>query len=92
MKADNRKSKRKPVHYPAWIELESGDLDKCQLSDVSDSGARLVVAAPDKLPETFTLRLSRLGKTKRICRVIWRSDEEAGIEFDKTRPAKGKKG
>jgi hypothetical protein len=86
MKSDSRKAKRKPVHYPAWIEREGKDLGECQLSDVSDGGARLLVPSPDDIPETFTLRLSSRGTSKRNCRVVWRSDTEVGIEFDKTKP------
>lgn len=90
MKSDSRKAKRKPVHYPAWIELGEQDLCECQLSDVSDGGARLLVPSADTVPDSFTLRLSSLGNSKRNCRVVWRSGTEVGIEvgieFDKAKP------
>ncbi len=91
MKSDSRKAKRRPVHYPAWIEVEGSDLGECQLSDVSDSGARLQVPSPEKLPEVFTLRLSSMGNSRRKCRVIWRSETEVGLEFEKTKPEVRKK-
>lgn len=91
MKADNRKAKRRPVHYPAWIQGEGMTMRECHLSDASDSGARLMIASSEELPEVFTLRLSNLGKGARKCRVVWRTKTEAGIEFDKARPAKAAK-
>jgi hypothetical protein len=48
---------------------------------VSQSGARLKVDKPDELPEKFFLVLTTTGKTRRLCRVIWRSRKDLGVKF-----------
>jgi hypothetical protein len=40
MLKDNRKTRRQPMHYTAWIAPKSGELHGCELSDISDTGAR----------------------------------------------------
>jgi hypothetical protein len=84
---DNRKAPRKPLHYPVAIEMGGGEnAQVCMLSDASDSGARLTLEYPDAVPETFLLRLSQDGRTKRKCHVVWRSEHQIGIEFQKEVP------
>lgn len=80
MKAENRKTPRRALRYPAWIELGEA-VRECQLSDVSRGGARLAIARSDDLPEEFVLRLSQDGSSRRKSRVVWRSPTEIGIEF-----------
>ncbi|HVY00073.1 MAG TPA: PilZ domain-containing protein [Pseudorhodoplanes sp.] len=83
MKPDQRKTRRRTVHYPAWIRSDGPRLGECRLTDASDSGARLIVESPKDVPDRFRLRLSSRARSERQCRVIWRSDTEVGIEFDK---------
>ena len=81
---DNRKAPRKPLHYPVLIEMGGGESAQvCMLSDASDTGARLSLEYPEAVPETFTLRLSRDGKSTRKCQVVWRSEHQIGLEFQK---------
>src|SRR4029078_7955379 len=85
---DKRQNSRLAMRFTAWIRLEDGTLHGCALSDISDTGARLRVEDPDKLPDTFMLILSRNGAQKRSCKVMWRKDGELGVAFDRGRAAK----
>ena len=85
---DKRKAPRRVMRYTAWIAQEGEQLHGCALSDISDTGARLRVEDPDKLPDTFMLILSRNGAPKRSCKVVWRKDGELGVAFDRGRAAK----
>jgi PilZ domain len=49
------------------------------LSDLSTTGARVAIAATDRLPLRFTLLFP--DATRRRCRLIWRSEASIGIEF-----------
>jgi len=52
---------------------------KCEMKDVSEFGARLVVSDPRASPQEFLLVLN--PGLLRWCRVMWRSDSEIGIQF-----------
>ncbi len=82
MLIEERESPRRHVQCPAWVEL-GGALPRreCILCDLSDRGARLTIAAPNDLPEEFTLLFSADGTRNRHCRVVWRSDAQIGVEF-----------
>jgi hypothetical protein len=72
------------VSYPATIAL-GGDAPPlyCALCNVSQEGAQLVVAEPDRVPDRFVLALSADGAARRKCRVVWRAGELIGVEFVK---------
>jgi hypothetical protein len=82
MSIEERESPRSNLQCSAWVEL-GGTLPRreCILSDVSDRGARLTLAAPNDLPEEFELLFSADGNRHRYCRVVWRSDAQVGVEF-----------
>ena len=80
-KADLRKHPRKPFHWPAKIIAANDAPLSCTVTDVSQSGARLKVDKPDELPEKFFLVLTTTGKTRRLCRVIWRAKKDVGVKF-----------
>jgi len=74
-----RKSPRRNVRYPAKIDVGDGSAaHACNLSDISATGARLTAAAAQELPDEFTLQL---GAVRRKCRVVWRSDNQLGVQF-----------
>jgi PilZ domain len=83
---DQRKSKRREVHYAARVQFKSGRTAGCVLSDVSDTGARLEVPFPDKVPERFLLWLTSDGSAKRTCRVVWRKSHAIGVTFERRLP------
>ena len=80
---DKRKALRRPIRYTAWLMLEADRLHGCVLSDVSDSGARIEVEDPEKIPDRFLLLLSGNGLAKRKCRVVWRTERQIGVKFDR---------
>jgi PilZ domain len=81
---DKRKSRRQLMRYTALILLGPGQMQGCVLHDVSDSGARLEVEDGDKVPDRFFLMLSRRGKVRRVCRVIWRKPTQLGVKFERS--------
>ncbi len=83
MRNDKRKSRRRPLKYSAWMALDNDKLHGCVLSDISDTGARLDVDDAKALPERFMLLLSGTGSARRSCRVIWRTEGQVGVAFER---------
>jgi hypothetical protein len=81
---DNRRSKRRLVHYPAWVQLDTTQRPvECVIKDMSDAGARLSFAWIGSLPELFTLWLDERGKVRRACEIVWWSEHYVGVRFVK---------
>jgi hypothetical protein len=79
---DRRGMPRDDVHCTAWIDLGDGaPRRRCIISDVSASGARLAVGPGLPLPEEFQIALSRDGRVRRRCRVVWRETGEVGVRY-----------
>ena len=79
---DKRKTKRRALGYQARINAIGGDGQiSCIIKDVSESGARVATSSPDQLPDAFVLCLTADGLPRRHCRVVWRSETEAGVSF-----------
>jgi hypothetical protein len=80
---DKRTSKRRSVRYSAWLTLADGALAECVLSDISETGARVVLQSAAAVPDVFILMLSANGSARRACRVVWRNPQQIGVKFDK---------
>ncbi|MFZ3360040.1 MAG: PilZ domain-containing protein [Xanthobacteraceae bacterium] len=81
-----RKKPRRQFHYNAKIMKDKDTpLLRCAISDVSDSGARLSLAAEAELPDKFLLLLTTDGGAHRQCRVIWRDGLTLGVKFPDNR-------
>jgi hypothetical protein len=81
---DKRRASRKPIRYFGWIATaEAGVMQRCLISDVSDTGARIDVQSIDRVPDRFTLLLTRNAKMRRVCEVIWRQGTGLGVRFDR---------
>jgi len=77
-----RKKPRRQFHYRARIlTSENGTPSACAIADISQSGARIVLAEDEELPQRFLLLLSSQGTARRICRVVWRDGLTVGVEF-----------
>ena len=77
-----RRAVRKAVHVAAWIEKEGNDLlELCTLIDISETGARLRIADVYNLPTDLTLHLARGSQNFQQCRVIWKRNNDVGVEF-----------
>jgi hypothetical protein len=87
---EHRRSKRQSLGYHAQIEAigGAGPLD-CLIKDVSETGARVATHSPNQLPDEFILRLTKDGATRRLCKVVWRTEREAGVRF--VRPPRKRK-
>lgn len=84
MPKENRKKIRRAMRYTAWIGIGEGSPRRgCMVSDISETGARLAIENPQELPKTFNLLLSGRGGIYRRCRVVWRSESQVGVQFEK---------
>ena len=75
MRAEKRKSQRRSLRREIYIQVPI----KCTLSDVSVTGARLLVGNPSDVPTTFIIEIK--PSLYRWCREVWRDDNEIGVEF-----------
>ena len=65
-----RQSIREHVQFPAWVDIGDGSrLRRCEVLDVSEGGARIMVSFQDQLPKEFWLVLTS-DRTRRH-RVGW---------------------
>lgn len=81
---DKRKHIRRSLRYTAWIGTgEDAPLRGCVVSDISHTGAKLDVENPEDLPDAFQLLLSGRGGIYRRCQVVWRSNNQIGVHFEK---------
>ena len=81
-RAELRKKPRRQFHYNAGVLLDGKSLPQpCAIADISETGARIVLATECNLPERFILLLTRSGEARRHCRLIWHNGLAAGVEF-----------
>ena len=79
---EKRKNVRRAITYPAFLDFGDGlPAREFTLCDASQEGAQLAVADPNSLPDEFILALSSDGAARRRCRVIWRTENQIGVEF-----------
>ncbi|HTV35478.1 MAG TPA: PilZ domain-containing protein [Xanthobacteraceae bacterium] len=77
-----RKNPRRQFHYQAKIlTSETGRPSACAIADISECGARIILAMDEELPPSFLLLLSSQGSTRRICRLVWQDGLTVGVEF-----------
>jgi hypothetical protein len=82
MSNNKRRTSRRPVNAPAWMEIgNDARLRRCRLVDISENGARLIVENIENTPDSFNLLLSRFGRPNYRCSVVWKRDNEVGVEF-----------
>lgn len=84
MRYDKRVNLRRGVHIPAkLIASRDAPLRDCVVLDISELGARLGLDDAQDTPEEFTVLLAPQGRPYRRCRVVWRTDNQMGVIFDK---------
>jgi PilZ domain len=77
-----RKAKRIPRRQAAWVVLDGGCAHvPCVLWDISEAGARIAAAHAGALPDVFGLFLTKDGKSRRFCHVVWRRGGQLGVRF-----------
>ncbi len=81
-RAELRKRPRRQFHYNARVLTDNKSLPRpCAIADISEIGARIVLESDCELPERFMLLLTRTGKARRLCRVVWRNGLTIGVAF-----------
>jgi PilZ domain len=81
-RSELRAKSRRQFHYNASVLIDgTSPPQPCAIADISDIGARLVLAKECELPERFILLLTRRGEARRHCRLVWRNGLSAGVEF-----------
>ena len=84
MNGEKRRSHRQSLKYPARIDIGDGSPPRpCVLTDVSVSGARVMVEKPHEISDQFSLLIAPEHGTMRRCKVAWREDKQIGLEFVK---------
>ena len=79
-----RRERREERGERAWLDTGDGSrLVACTLLDLSLSGAKLEFDANQQIPETFSLRLTRYGRERFSCRIVWRSANTVGVTIAK---------
>jgi hypothetical protein len=81
-RAELRRKPRRHFRYSAKILTDKkGPRCSCSISDISESGARLVLDSDEELPHRFVLLLTAKGEARRHCRVVWRHELTVGVAF-----------
>lgn len=76
-----RQDARRSIARVGEIDARNGaDIVYCVVTEISQSGARLVVPAQLSVPTTFRLNIST-EHFVRDCRLIWRLKDQVGVEF-----------
>jgi PilZ domain len=80
--AENRKAPRQVFHYNARISAEpNAPQVKCMITDVSKTGAHLVLEIDEPLADKFLLLFTPQGWPRRNCSLAWRKGREVGVSF-----------
>jgi hypothetical protein len=80
--SEKRGATRQAFHHKCWVVMtDGGSQVLAHISDISPTGALLITAAPQDVPDEFTLNLTEDGAVHRRCRVSRRTDDEIGIAF-----------
>ena len=76
------RAKRKKLHREAWLTLGGFARRKCEVVDLSATGARLRVEGA-AIPDDNNLGLSMNFDVNKFtpCRLIWREKNVIGVEF-----------
>jgi len=85
MAIEKRRAERKQVSValPVWIDRGDGSpWEGAAMEDVSETGVRLKLLAPDApVPERFLLRLSLRDAKGKPCLLRWRRGASAGVQY-----------
>jgi hypothetical protein len=63
------------------IPPRHGSMIHCTVQNITSTGACLKLANTYGMPETFELTFEQ-GRTRRACRVVWRTNDELGVAFE----------
>jgi hypothetical protein len=77
---DRRKSARTRVFKNAKLFIGTSSVVDCLVGNLTNTGARVQIANTIDLPEELGITFDG-GYSVRSCRPIWRTANEAGVEF-----------
>lgn len=81
MSGEKRKWPRKSINAGGFLYASDGQqIGACEVKDISGGGAMLVTMA-DELPAQFVLLLSRDGRVRRHCQIVWQTGKHVGVRF-----------
>ena len=85
MPVDKRRWRRKQMGADGFLYTSDGQqIGPCEVRDVSEGGAMLVVSVGDALPAEFVLSLSRNALVRRPCQLVWQAMKHVGVRFTAT--------
>lgn len=84
MRRDRRKNFRIEWNSPACLYDRNGRFGRaCIVSNLSNGGARIVVAEPETVSDICVLRITSHSPLRK-CHVVWRTKEAIGVQFAET--------
>lgn len=78
---ERRSVQRHRVLKHGTLAFRGGGSIDCTVRNLSSQGARVDVAGPVGLPESFTLVIEANHFLRR-CHKVWRSEQRIGVAFD----------
>ena len=78
---EKRTAARHRVLKHGTLAFSGGGGVDCMVRNISSSGARLDVANPVGLPQSFTLVI-KTDQFMRHCHPVWSNDPRIGVAFD----------
>lgn len=83
---ESRRAKRLDVVWKGTITHGVGrEAIVCVIKDISPNGAQLVVAAGERVPDKFLLKVANGSKMFR-CQIVWQKGQMLGVRFVGTYP------
>jgi hypothetical protein len=72
---------RRIRHKSAWITINSLATSKCEVMDISQSGAKIVTDGTSAMQTRFELALVQGDQKRQACEVVWRRGKILGVKF-----------
>lgn len=78
---ERRSAERFPTSLQGWFASETaGDPTTCRISDLSETGVRLVIPAPADVPLEFELKIPDARAVAWV-RLVWTTGSQYGARF-----------
>jgi hypothetical protein len=86
VEGEKRRGRRLRTLKSATISFKNGQFTyQCSIRDLSETGAQLVLASTDLVPNRFDLIFEDRSPT-RTCNVVWRAPTRLGVQFEAAPP------
>ena len=81
MTIEKRTAARRRVLKHGTLAFHTGGGVDCTVRNISSNGARIEIANPIGVPQSFTLIIAA-DHFKRRCHAVWSNDTRMGVTFD----------